>query len=132
MKIRNSVAAAVVYAAVPLFAQTPVAAPTTAVLLRLTVKPGVDRPQVTKVMPEEIRDTVKLYLDGKIQQWYSLSDGKGVIFILNCGSVAEAKTLVEALPLAKANLVNLEYTALAPLTPLRLLVAEPAKGAAPQ
>jgi len=29
------------------------------------------------VMPAEIRATVKLYLDGKIRQWYSRGDGRG-------------------------------------------------------
>ena len=127
MDIRIWFAAALVAATAPLFAQQPVAAPTTAVMIRLTVKPDVDRPQLMKVMPDEIRATVRLYLDGKIQQWYSLSDGKGVVFIMNCASVAEAKALMDGLPLSKANMANLEFTGLAPLTPLRLLLGDPAK-----
>jgi hypothetical protein len=35
------------------------------------------------VIPAEIRATVKLYLDGKIRQWYSRGDGKGVIFLVD-------------------------------------------------
>ncbi len=35
------------------------------------------------IMPSEIRETVKLYLDGKIRQWYSRGDGKGVIFLID-------------------------------------------------
>jgi hypothetical protein len=81
------------------------------------------------VMPEEVRETVKLYLDGKIQQWYARSDGRGVVFIMNCGTVDEARALMESLPLAKAKLVNLDYTPMGPLTPLRLLVSEPAAAA---
>jgi hypothetical protein len=127
MNIRAWFAIATVATAAPLFAQSPVAPPTTAVMIRLTVKPDVDRPQLMKVMPDEIRATVKLYLDGKIQQWFSLSDGKGVVFIMNSASVPEAKALMEGLPLAKANLANLEYTGLAPLTPLRLLLGDPSK-----
>ena len=97
-------------------------APATDVLVMLTVKPGVERERVTKVMPDEIRATVRLYLDGKIRQWYSRADGKGVVFILDCKDVAEAKSVMEALPLGKEQLVNLEFTALTPLTPLRLLL----------
>jgi len=107
--------------------QTPATSPTTVVLVELTTKPGVDRQQVMKIMPEEIRATVKLNLAGKIQQWYARSDGLGVVFLFNCGTVEEAKTLMNSLPLAKADLVHLEFTALGPLTPLRLLLAEPAK-----
>jgi hypothetical protein len=109
----------------PLYPQSPPApapAPATDVLVMLAVKSEVERERVMKVMPEEIRATVRLYLDGKIRQWYSRADGKGVVFILDCKDVAEARSVMEALPLAKAQLVNLEFTALTPLTPLRLLL----------
>jgi hypothetical protein len=53
---------------------------TTAVLVIETPKQGVTFQQVFDVMPAEIRATVKLYLDGKIREWYSRSDGKGVSF----------------------------------------------------
>ena len=58
----------------------------------------------------------------KIRQWYSRADGKGVVFVLDCKDVAEATSVMEALPLAKERLVNLEFTALTPLAPLRLLL----------
>jgi hypothetical protein len=119
--------AAVILAASPLFAQTPAPAPTTAVLTTLTIKAGVERPALMKVMPDEVRDTVKMYLDGKIQQWWARADGKGVVFVLNCATVAEAKALTDTLPLSKASFASFEYTALTPLTPLRLLLTEPAK-----
>jgi len=75
--------------AASLFAKAPATSPTIAI--GVTVKPGIERAEIAEVMPEEIRATVKLYLDGKIQQWYSRSDGKGVYFILNCASVAESE-----------------------------------------
>ena len=49
--------------------------PITAVLATLTVKPGVDRTALLNTMPQEVSDTVKLYLDGKIQQWFGRGDG---------------------------------------------------------
>lgn len=111
----------------PLPAQSQTPVPVIAVLTTLTVKSDVDRSQVMKVLPEEVRATVKLYLDGKIQQWFSRADGKGVIFVMSCTTVADAKALTDTLPLSKANLANFEYTPLTPLGPLRLLIAEPAK-----
>src|SRR5215470_16186811 len=111
-------------------AQTPpTPGPTTAVLVNLTVKPEVDRQQLMKVMPDEVRATVKLYLDGKIQQWYSRGDGRGVVFIMNSPDVAAAKALTDELPLSKAHLADFEFTALGPLAPLRVLLA-PAAGSA--
>ena len=112
-------------AAASLFAQAPEPPKVTQVMATLTVKDGVTRDQILKVMPTEVRDTLRLYLDGKIQQWYARSDGKGVVFIMNCTTVAEAKALTDTLPLSKNNLANFEYTALGPLTPLRMLLAEP-------
>jgi hypothetical protein len=109
-------------AAAPLSAQSPASTPATQVLTSLMVKPDVDRGQLMKVMPDEVRETLKLYLDGKIQQWYSRSDGRGVIFILNCTTAAEAKAITDGLPLSKANLATFEYTPLGPLAPLRMLL----------
>ena len=118
---------ALVFAAATAAAQPPPPAPTTAVLVNLTIKQDVDRAQVMKVMPDEVRATVKLYLDGKIQQWYSRSDGRGVMFILNSATVADAKAVMEQLPLSKASLTVLEFTPISPLTPLRMLLT-PAPG----
>jgi hypothetical protein len=112
--------------AMPLAAQppaTPPAAPTTAVLATLTVK-AASRAEIQKVLPEEVRDTVRLYLDGKIQQWYARGDGNGVIFILNSTSVADAKAMTDRLPLVTAGLATFEFVPLMPLTPLRLLVTD--------
>lgn len=106
-----------------LFAQAPPAQPkVTHVLATLSLKPGITRDQIMKVMQTEVRQTVGLYLDGKIQEWYSRGDGKGVVFLLNCTSVEEAKAMLETLPLVRENFASFEYMPLGPLTPLRLLV----------
>ena len=94
---------------------------TTAVLVIETAKPGVTAQQIMAVIPEEIRATVSLYLDGKIREWYSRGDGKGVIFLVDAKTEDEARALMETLPLAKAHLMDHEYIAVGPLTPLRAL-----------
>src|SRR5215813_10004657 len=73
----------------------------TEVMVILTAKQGVTRQQIMAVMPSEIRATVKLYLDGKIRQWYSRGDGKGVIFLVDAKTEDEARTIMDTLPLAK-------------------------------
>ncbi len=95
---------------------------TTAVLVIETPKEGVTFPQVFAVMPQEARATVKLYLDGKIREWYSRGDGKGVVFLVDATSVDEARVIIEALPLAKEQLVDSQYIPVGPLVPLRVLV----------
>ncbi len=102
--------------------RTSAQSPTTQVMATLTVKPGVAREEIAKTMPHEVRETVKLYLDGKIQQWYARGDGKGVIFILNCKDAAEAKAMTDQLPLIKADFASFEFMPLQPLTPLRYLL----------
>src|ERR1051325_2431617 len=114
--------AAAAFSASSAGAEPPAPPPTTAVLVNPTVKPDVDRAQLTKTMPDEVRATVQLYLDGKIQQWYARADGRGVMFILNVTTTAAAKALMDELPLSKANLANYEYIALGPLSPLRALL----------
>ena len=125
-RISTTFAVLIATLAAPVAAQTPTpAAPTVGVLTTLTVKADVQRADIAKVMPNEVRDTVKLYLDGKIAQWFARADGRGVVFILNCATVAEAQAITDTLPLSKANLVTFDYVALTPLTPLRMLIAEP-------
>ena len=76
---------------------------------------------VRSILPNEIRETVKLYLDGKIDQWFSLQGRNGVAFILNVTDPAAARDMLEKLPLGHAHLMTFELTRLAPLTPLRQL-----------
>jgi hypothetical protein len=126
---RRSLAAA--FAALPAILSAQQAAPpapVTAVMAVLTVRPDANQAARAKVMPDEVRATVKLYLDGKIQQWYSIADGRGVMFIFNCRTVAEAKALTDELPLVKGHFASFEFSALAPLTPLRYLMGTPPAG----
>lgn len=100
----------------------------TAVLVIETAKQGVTAQQIMAVIPAEIRATVKLYLDGQIQQWYSRGDGKGVIFLINANTEDEARAITESLPLAKQELIDHEYIPVGPLMPLKALmgpVAQP-------
>jgi hypothetical protein len=94
---------------------------TTAVLVIQTAKQGVTPNQIMAVIPEEIRATVKLYLDGKIRQWYSRGDGKGVVFLVDAKSEDEARAIMETLPLAKEHLMDHQYIPVGPLMPLRAL-----------
>ena len=97
----------------------------TAVMVIITVKAGVTREQVMAVMPAEIRQTVQLYLNGKIREWYSRSDGRGVVLLLDTRDVAEAHALMQGLPLGKQDLVDDAFIAVGPLMPLRMLTAKP-------
>jgi hypothetical protein len=99
----------------------PPSTPTTRILAIGTVNPGVDPAKVFAILPNEVRDTVSLYLDGKIDQWYSLQDRRGVVFILNVTDPAAAHDMLEKLPLGQAHLMSFELIPIGPLNPLRQL-----------
>ena len=100
---------------------------TTAVLVIVTPKHNVSPQQIMAVMPDEIRATVKLYFDGKIREWYSRGDGKGVIFLVDAKTEDEARSIMETLPLAKEELLHHEYIPVGPLMPLRALMGPAAQ-----
>ena len=95
---------------------------TTEVLVIQTARQGVTPQQVMAVMPAEIRATVKLYFDGKIRQWYSRGDGRGVVFMVDAKTEEEARAVMETLPLAKEQLMDHVYIPVGPLMPLRALI----------
>jgi len=100
---------------------------TTGVIVILTPRQGVTPQQIIDLMPAEVRATVKLYLDRKIREWYSRGDGKGVIFLVDAKTEDEAQSLLETLPLAKAQLMDHQYIPVGPLMPLRMLIGPAAQ-----
>jgi hypothetical protein len=95
--------------------------PTTKILAIGTVPAGVDPAKVRAILPKEVRETVDLYLAGKIDQWYSLQGRMGVAFIVNVTDIAAAHEMLEKLPLGQSHLMSFELIPLSPLTPLRQL-----------
>jgi hypothetical protein len=103
-------------------ANPPPSTPTTKILAIGTLNPGVDLAAALAILPTEMRETAKLYLDGKIEQWYSLQERRGVAFILNMTDTAAAHEMLEKLPLGQAHLMSFELIPLGPLSPLRQLL----------
>ena len=95
--------------------------PVTRILAIGTFPQGTDMKAARAILPEEVRETVKLYLGGKIDQWFSLADRTGVVFLLNVADPKEAEAMLEALPLGRAHLMHFDLLPLAPLAPLRQL-----------
>ena len=125
------------FAAARVFAQSPspgnAPVPTTKVLAigHVTGAAPTDPQARAAIMPSEVRATAQLYLDGKLDQWFVRQDGKGVVFLLNASSEAEARAMLSGLPLVKAGRLEFDLMPLGPLSPLRYLMGE-APGAAKQ
>ena len=79
------------------------------------------------IMPFEARDTMRLQLTGKIDEWFAKADGSGAVFLMNVTDPAEAHRLLEKLPLGQAGMMTFELIPVGPLWPLGLLLREPAQ-----
>jgi hypothetical protein len=80
--------------------------------------------QIKEFFPKEVPATLRLYLAGKIDQWWIRQTQTGPVFLLNVTSVDEARALMEGLPLGQAGLMKHEFIELGPLTPLHLLLLD--------
>jgi hypothetical protein len=85
--------------------------------------PDVWRP----ILPTEMRETARLYLAGKIDQWYVKQDQSGVVFIMNLTDPEEAHELLAKLPFGQRGLMEFQIIPLGPLSPLRTLLSGPPK-----
>jgi hypothetical protein len=106
---------------------TPALTPTVPVIKVLAIGRLVTLPMTEaarKVLPEEVRDTVQLYLQGKIDQWYVQEDQSGVVFMINTSKVEDARRILDTLPLSQENLMTFQLIGLGPLSPLGALIKQ--------
>ncbi len=75
----------------------------------------------------EVRYTVRLYLAGKIDQWYLKQDHTGVVFLMNVSDPKEALALLAKFPFGQAGLMEFQLIPLGPIAPLRVLLTDPPK-----
>jgi len=85
------------------------------------VKPLTDEVR-QQMMPKEVPHTLKLYLEGKIEQFFFINEKPGVVFLMNTESVDEAKAIVGEMPLAAAGILDFEFLPVGPLKPLGMLL----------
>jgi hypothetical protein len=90
--------------------------PTTKIPAIGTINPGVAQAKVAEILPNEVRDTVNLYPDGKIDQGCSLGDRRGAVFLLHVTDPKAAHDTREKLPLGQAHLMSFELIQLGPLS----------------
>lgn len=100
--------------------------PTTKIIAIGSLTPTATPEAVSAVLPTEVRETVKLSLAGKIEQWNVRTDHSGVVFVLNLTDVNEAREMFAKMPLDKAGLMTFEFIPVGPLSPLALLLDQPA------
>ncbi|MDB5620409.1 hypothetical protein [Tardiphaga sp.] len=78
-------------------------------------------PEASLALSEE-RETMKMYLNGKVEQFWFRKDGKGVVLLMAAESLDEAASLLRGLPFAKTNAIRFEILPVGPMMPFfRLL-----------
>jgi hypothetical protein len=90
-----------------------------------TLHQPLSSPQVIETLRAEVPPTLRLYLDGHLDQFWQLEDNTGVVFLMNVSTVDEACALLDDLPLTKAGLMSFQYYPMVPLAPLGMLIAAP-------
>jgi hypothetical protein len=84
--------------------------------------PALTPEKIQQHMPNEVPATLKLYLDGKVEQFW-FREKAGPIFLMNVESVEQAKATLDALPLVADGLMSYELLPVGPLLPLGRLIA---------
>ena len=78
--------------------------------------------QRQQIMSSEVPATLRLYLDGKIEQFWFRQDAPGVLFLMSVESLEQAKATVDALPLTAGGFAKYDLIPIGPLAPLGLLI----------
>jgi len=100
------------------------AVPTTKVMAigQFTTPPTPE--QIKEFFPKEVPATLRLYLAGKIDQWWIRQTQTGAVFLMNVTSVEEARVLMEKLSLGQAGIMKHEFIEVGQLNPLHLLLSD--------
>ena len=85
-------------------------------------KPTLTPEKIQQHMPNEVPATLKLYLDGKVEQFW-FREKAGPIFLMNVESVEQAKATLDTLPLVADGLMSYDLIPVGPLAPLGMLIA---------
>jgi hypothetical protein len=84
-------------------------------------------PQTTleKIQPHleaEVKHAWKLYKEGTLRELYSCPDRRlGVVFVLECSDVDEARDILGELPFVREKLIDFEVIALGPFSYFEML-----------
>jgi hypothetical protein len=127
--IRNIAIAAALSLPLPLLAQAPATVaqapvPTTHILAIGHFTRPLTPQELNSILPHEVPDTLRLILNGKIDQAWVRQDRNGVIFLMNVTTVREAHAVLEKLPLGQVKLMYFDLMPVGPLGPLRILLKD--------
>lgn len=84
-------------------------------------KPGVDMEAVQPYLKDEVANVWRLWKAGIVRENYARADVNGVVIVLECRDLAQAKLYVDDFPLSRAGLLEWEYIPLDAPLPLEFI-----------
>jgi hypothetical protein len=85
------------------------------------------RTTLEKMQPHleaEAKHAWKLYKEGTVREMYDRQDRRGVVFVLECSSVDEARKGLDELPFVREKLIDFEFIPLGPFSYFEMLFRE--------
>lgn len=64
----------------------------------------------------EVKHAWKLYKEGPVREMYDRQDRSGVVFVLECSNVDEARSNLDELPFVREKLIDFEIIPLEPFS----------------
>ena len=101
------------------------------VLAVATINKPLSPEQRQQIMPSEVPATLKLYLDGKIEQFWFRQDKPGVIFLMNVDTDRAGQDGGRSAAAYVRRLRDYELMQVGPLAPLGLLIQGKVTSASP-
>ncbi len=81
------------------------------------VNPRTTPERIQPHLEAEVKHAWKLYREGAVREMYACQDRRlGVVFVLECFSVDEARTILDELPFVREKLIDFEIIPLGPFS----------------
>lgn len=87
------------------------------------ILPGATHEKIGPLMREEARAAWEQYKNGVYRELYFRTDHPGVVLMMECASLDEARAVINSLPLVQAGLVDFDLIPLGPFAPFEMLFA---------
>lgn len=88
------------------------------------INPGVMHEQVQPYLKQEAKTAWQLYKSEVFRELYFRADHPGVVIVMECDSVDEARKALSELPLVKENLIEFELIPVGYFSPFEGLFAK--------
>jgi hypothetical protein len=92
------------------------------------VDPQTTIEKIRPYLEAEVKHAWKLYKEGTVREMYNCQDRRlGVVFVLECSGVDEARKILDELPFVREKLIDFEIIPLGPFSYFEMLFKDDEK-----